>query len=103
MTNIQLVTIFFVTLLYGCEKQYIIDAPALHVTNMTGFTVSINTKSCDKDTVYTKKGLMVPVGHTLTIPVSSPCIDALATNQEGVVLGRQTKLRIPPNVKWSIF
>ena len=103
MTKIQLVIICFATLLYGCEKQYIIDAPAIQVTNMTGFTVSINTKSCDKDTVYTNKGLMVSAGHTLTIPVSSPCIDALATNQEGGVLGRQTKLRIPPNVKWSIY
>jgi len=103
MTKVNLVIIFFVTLLYGCEKKYIIDVPALHVTNMTGFTVSINTKSCDKETVYTKKSLLVSAGHTLTIPVSSPCIDALATNQEGVVLGRQTKLRIPPNVKWSIY
>jgi len=103
MFKVQLVIIFFFALLYGCEKQYIIDAPALQVTNMTGFTVSINTKSCDEQTVHTKKGLLVSVGHTLTIPVSSPCIDALATNQEGVVLGRQTKLRIPPNVKWSIY
>ncbi|NOR70395.1 MAG: hypothetical protein GQ532_12005 [Methylomarinum sp.] len=103
MTKAQLVIIFFAILLYGCEKHYIIDSPALLVTNMTGFTVTINTKLCDKDAVYTDKALKVTAGHTLTIPVSSPCVDALATDQKGVVLGRQTKLRIPPNVKWSIY
>ncbi|MCK4840990.1 MAG: hypothetical protein KAT04_03795 [Methylococcales bacterium] len=102
MIEKKLVLLFITVTLIGCENRYIVDSPAIHITNMTGRVVHVKTKECNKIS-YVDKPVVIPSSSTYTIPVSRPCIDALATNKEGKVLGTQAKLRIPPNVKWSIY
>lgn len=98
-----LALLFLIAASYGCEKHYVIDSPALLVTNMTGTTIQIKTKLCSEDSDDSQQAFSVPAGNTRSIPVFNPCIDALATNSAGEILGTQSRLRIPPNVKWSIY
>ena len=42
------------------------------------------------------------IGHSVVIAVHDPCIDVLAVDENGRVLGKQDRLRIPPKATWLI-
>lgn len=44
----------------------------------------------------------IRAGESVSVRIQDPCIDVIAVGEDGRVLGRQSRLRIPPKVRWSI-
>ena len=81
------------------------EKPQLTITNNSRHLVqTIRFRQCgDTPTDYTDiPGTTVRIGHSLVIDVHDPCIDVLAVDENGAVLGKQDRLRIPPKATWLI-
>ena len=96
-----LLTIF---ILMGCQKtQYTRETAELTVSNLTGNNLQIMIKPCEDETnIFIKRADLYP-GRYVIIPITHACIDAQAIDNDGKIIGTQTRLRLPPEVKWVIY
>jgi hypothetical protein len=81
------------------------EKPQLIVTNHSRHLVqAIRLRQCaDQSTDYTDvPNSTLRSGHSVVIEVHDPCIDVLAVDKSGHVLGKQDRLRIPPKATWLI-
>ena len=82
-----------------------IEKPQLTVTNESHHLVqAIRFRRCaEAPTDYTDiPNTTLRIGHSVDIEVHDPCIDVLAVDENGRVLGQQDRLRIPPKATWLI-
>ena len=81
------------------------ERPELTVTNKSRHLVeTVRFRQCaDHATDYTDiPNTTLRIGQSVVIDVHDSCIDVLAVDEKGHVLGRQDRLRIPPKATWLI-
>ncbi len=99
-----LLVLLILSMLAGCQKpHYIRETADLRVTNLTGNNLQIKIKACDDETNIFIKATDLYPGRYTVIPVTQECIDAQAIDNDGKIIGTQTRLRMPPEVKWVIY
>jgi hypothetical protein len=98
-------SLFAVTAIGGGCATVETERPQLTVTNSSRHLVeTIRFRQCaDPPTDYTDiPNTTLRIGHSVDIEVHDPCIDVLAVDENGRVLGQQDRLRIPPKATWLI-
>ena len=99
-----LLVLLAVFILTGCQSpRYTRETADLMVTNMTGNNLQIKIKPCDDETNSFIKQADLYSGRRVVIAITHTCIDAQAVDNDGKIIGTQTRLRLPPEVKWVIY
>ena len=82
-----------------------VEIKQLIVTNKSPHDItSIKLKLCDEsdDQYVAISKISIAINTHIAIDISESCVDVIAVNAKGDIIGSQKRLRIPPKVSWVI-